>query len=623
MDAVWWLMLLILAGGGLGRVARGLWRSKDESCLDRFVLDVSMGLGMLSLVFFAMAALHVISAPGSGMIRPFIVMVAVGLILGMVLIVGNEMPLVATWIKQKRLPSAATVIWVVIFVCLAGAVLIPALAPPSSSDWDSLAYHLAIPKLYLEHHGFYYIDFSSHSNFPFLVEMLYTPALSLNDPSGAKMVHYLYGVLLILAVVMLVRKHFTPKAAPLAALAIAGMPIVLWEATTAYIDLATALYTVLAVYFLLNYLDSADRRSLIGCAIAAGFAASTKMTGLALIPLLLVWLLIDRFAADRRIEWKHGLMFVGIALLACSPWYLKTLIYTGNSVYPFFYSIFGGRDWTAQLAHGYATSQAKFGMGHGLASFIMLPYDLAFFWAEFCDRGQVLIVGPILLVAAPLLLLARYSSRKLIGLTLFFFAQLAIWFVLTQQSRYLIPSFAILAIVIAGIAYTDDRLRIARIALYVTFAATAVFGVLMLGFQIVTTAPVVFGSESQDQYLSKTLPIYATEKWINDHAPPKAKIALFGDTRGFYLNRDYVWADWGHNKRFTRSFTSVDDFITYLKSQGITYAMVDSRWMPAPDKANGTYECVYQAIRASRFELVHTGMASYDSDTSISVYKIK
>ncbi len=107
--------------------------------------------------------------------------------------------------------------------------------------------------------GFYYIDFASHSNFPFLVEMLYTPALSWTDPAGAKMVHYLYGVLLVLAVVMLVRKHFMPKAAPLAALALVGMPIVLWEATTAYIDLATALYTVVAVYLLLDYFDNSDR----------------------------------------------------------------------------------------------------------------------------------------------------------------------------------------------------------------------------------------------------------------------------------------------------------------------------------------------------------------------------
>lgn len=599
-------------------------------------MDVSLGLGMLSLVFFATAACRVLSLPGKGCALPADLLFLIGLSVGLPLIAGDAVASLIDWLKQKRLPSWRTAVWAIIFMCLALAVLIPAMAPPSGDDWDSLAYHLAIPKLYLEHHGFYYIDFASHSNFPFLVEMLYTPALSLHSLAGAKMVHYLYGVLLVLAVVMLVRKHFTPRAAPLGALAIAGMPIVLWEATTAYIDLATALYTVLAVHLLLDYLDNSDRRALVGCGIAAGFAASTKMTGLALIPLLAIWLLADGFAYSRRIEWKRGLLYVGIALLVCSPWYLKTLVYTGNPVYPFFYSIFGGRDWTPELARNYAASQAEFGMGGGVANFLLLPWNLTFHWTEFCDRGQPwLIIGPMLLVAVPLLLLARWrksgannddpsrllfapTRRKLIGLTLFLVAQLAIWFVLTQQSRYLIPALAILAVVIAGVAYTDERLRVTRIALHVTFAATALVGVWALTPFIRSAAPVVFGSETQSEYLSRTLPIYSVQIWINDNAPPHASVALFGDTRGFYLDRPYVWADCGHNKRFTRSFDSVDEFVRFLKSQGVGYAMVNFRNMPGPRDATATYKRVYESIAAGRFVPEYS-----DDDRAVGVYLIK
>ena len=622
---IFWLLVMMAAGSGLGRAARALWRGKDELFLDRFVLDLSMGLGILSLLYFAMAATHCLTLTSA-----YAVCFCLAGTLGLSLPAYDAGKSLEHWLKQKRMPSWKTVVWVIVFACLALAVLIPALAPPSGSDWDSLAYHLAIPKLFLQHGGFYYIDFASHSNFPFLVEMLYTPALSMGDPAGAKMVHYLYGVLLVLAVVMLVRKHFTPKAAPLAALALAGMPIVLWEATTAYIDLATALYTVLAVYFLLSYFDNNDRRSLIGCAIAVGFAASTKMTGLALIPLLAIWLLIDRYsvAAGLRARqagtepghygriFTRALMFVGIALLVCSPWYLKTLIYTGNPVYPFFYSIFGGRDWTGELARGYSMSQAKFGMGRDLASFVFLPYDLTFHSERFYDTPG-LYVGPMLLVAVPLLLLAKHRSRKLLGLTLLFLAQLAIWFVLTQQSRYLIPSFAILAVIIAAIAYTDERLRITRTALYITFAATALFGVCTLVPFVRSAVPVVFGSETQDEYLSRTLPIYPAEQWINYNTPRNAKIALFGDTRGFYLDRDYAWADWGHNKRFTRKFASVDDFIAYLKSQGMTYAIVNFRNLPGAQSATGTYKLIYQAIDSGRFEPVY-----YSSGMTV-VFEVK
>ncbi len=570
-----------------------------------------MGLGMLSLVFFAMAATHSLTS-----VSTQTVLLCLAFVLGLSVVAYDAAKVVENWAKQKRWPSLSTCIWVLLFVCLAAIVLIPAMAPPSGSDWDSLAYHLSIPKLYLQHGGFYYIDWSSHSDFPFLVEMLYTPALALNDPAGAKMVHYLYGVLLVLAVVALVREHFGPKAAPLAALGFVSVPLVLWEATTAYIDLATALYTVVAVYLLLDYLDKAELRSLVGCGIATGFAASTKMTGLTLIPLLVLWLLIDRWSIVRRIEWKRGLAFCGVAFLTCSPWYIKSLIYTGNPVYPFFYSLFGGKDWTADLAQNYTGLQANFGAGHTLGSFLMLPWDLTMHSERFYDTPG-LFIGPILLIGAPLLLVARYKSRKLLGLTLFFLAQMLIWFKLTQQSRYLIPAFAILAVSIAVIVYSDERFKIARKAMYVAFAASALFGVFTLVPSVRSSAPVVFGSETRDEYLTRTLPIYTAEKWINENTG-NAKVALFGDTRGFYLDRPYVWADPGHNKRFTRDYDSAEDLVSYLKSQGVTHVLVDFRFFPPPQGAGGTAKIVYQAIDSGRFE-----QAFGDESGGTAVYRIR
>lgn len=592
----------ICAGLLLGKMARGTWRRESGPFIDRLVLDVAIGLGLLSLVFFALASFHLLI--GDFPKQLFGLAAAGGFWLLLVDVVFH----VAEWKREKRLlPSWRSVLWVVAFVCLALYVLIPALAPPSASDWDSLAYHLSVPKLFLEHGGFYYIDWMSHSNFPMLVEMLYLPALSMDSPAGAKMVHYLYGVLLVLAVVMLVRKHFTAKGAPLAALAIAGMPIVMWEATTAYIDLATALYTVVAVYLLLDYLDKPELKTLIWCGVAAGFAASTKMTGLALIPMLAVWLVVDgvRQRNCRTITQvvKHALLLAGLGLLVCSPWYIKSLIYTGNPVYPFFHSIFGGKDWTAVLAQNYAALQAKFGVGHDFASFALLPVDVTFRSEMFYDTPG-LYVGPILLVAIPLLLVARNWTRKLKGLAWFFAAQMVIWFALTQQSRYLIPAFAILAVIIAAVAYFDERLRVTRAVLYAVFGATAVFGVLVMSFFVRDAAPVVFGRETADKYLMRTLPVYAAEKWINESTPHSSKVALFGDTRGFYLDRDYVWADWGHNERFTRRYASLDEFINYLRNQGISYAIVNRPGLPGDDVVTGTATRVREAIWESRFQEV-------------------
>ncbi|MCE5313436.1 MAG: glycosyltransferase family 39 protein [Armatimonadota bacterium] len=584
-------IMVLTAGAGVGTICRRLWRT-DASRADGLLIDTALGLGVLSLVIFAAAAAQLIV-----IVVPLVAIFALIYIIG--LIRGHKSGGKQTTRSRRRVGFAS-----ILLVILATAALIPALAPPSMSDWDSLAYHLAVPKLWIERGGIYRIDFTSHSNFPMLVEMLYIPGLALNDPVAAKLINYWMGVMLVACVMMLVKRHFDPEAAPLSAVAFAGMPLVLWLATTAYIDLATALYTVLAVYLLLCYFDKAERPYLIGSAMAAGFAASTKMTGLVVVGLILTWLVIDRlFSKNRVFQWKRGLMFAGIALAVCSPWYIKSIIYTGNPVYPFFYSIFGGRNWTADLARQYATQQSLFGMGHNLKAFLMLPYNLTMHSERFYDIPG-LYVGPILFIAVPILIFSKYRSRKLVGLALFFLAMLVSWFMLTHQSRYLVSGFAILAALVAVLGY---QLRMVRYALWVVFVGTALFGVLTLIPAIISTVPVVFGQESRDDYLARALDVYQSDQWINNNLQKNTRIALFGDTRGFYIDRDYVWADPGHNTEFTRTFDSPEKFVSYLKSRRVTHVLVNFRFYPKRGK--GT-QAVYGAIDEGLLEEVYPANAT-------------
>jgi 4-amino-4-deoxy-L-arabinose transferase-like glycosyltransferase len=242
---LWLSILVLLAGAGLGRLARGFRRREDESLDERLVFDTAVGLGVYSLVMFAFGALQLLHW------KYFIMTLVVPACLGFAVVVPDLFYALPgfVWRKQTR----ADVLCGLLLLVLAVAALVPAMAPPAMSDWDSLAYHLSVPKLYIEHGGFRYISFSSHSNFPSLMEMLYVPALYMHQPVAAKMVNYWVGVLLVAAVALLARRHFGAGSAWMAAIALAGMPIVLWEATTAYVDLATALYTVVSVHLLLNY----------------------------------------------------------------------------------------------------------------------------------------------------------------------------------------------------------------------------------------------------------------------------------------------------------------------------------------------------------------------------------
>ncbi len=603
--------LVLFAASGLGRMARTRRLEREESLDERFLYDTVVGMGILSLLMFVLAALHLLHCR-------WIPAAVCGLgLLGVGIWLPEIVNGVARFFRRER--SKSHVLCGLLLLALFVSAFVPAVAPPAMSDWDSLAYHMAVVKLWVKRGGFYYIDFVSHSNFPFLLEMLYVPGIMIDQPGAAKLVHYWVGVLLVTAVVVLARRHISRGSAWPSALALAGMPIVLWEATTAYIDLATALYTVVSVCLLLNYFDTSDRHYLTASAVCTGFAASTKMTGLLLIPLLFLWLVIDRRFLERQFILKDAARFAVLAIAVCSPWYVKTLVYTGNPVYPFFYRLFDGRDWSLELARNYSMLQREFGLGRSVHAFLTLPYDLTFRSDAFYDTPG-LYVGPLFLAAVPVLIVARCGSKKLAGLLCLFAAQLVVWFAMTQQSRYLIPALALLAPLASGLLWRDMRLQKARSAWWTMVIATALFGLVTLVPGLSQSLPYMLGVQDRDEYLTKALDIYPAVKFANENLPANSKLALFGDTRGFYLDCDYVWADYGHNLRFSEHCASLEEFLHLLKSNNVTHVLVNFRFFPREQDAVGNAKLVYQAIRTGRFEPIYP--RSYDGG-SAAIFRIR
>ena len=68
-------------------------------------------------------------------------------------------------------------------------------APPT--DWDTLVYHFALPKLYLAQGGFHRLPWSVSAHFPLNAEMLYAWALALRGDEAAQWLSWLHGPLLL------------------------------------------------------------------------------------------------------------------------------------------------------------------------------------------------------------------------------------------------------------------------------------------------------------------------------------------------------------------------------------------------------------------------------------------
>ncbi len=278
--------------------------------------------------------------------------------------------------------------------------------------------------------------------------------------------------------------------------------------------------------------------------------------------------------ADLRAAVLGSLAYLAIALAVCWPWYVKSYLWTGNPVYPFAYNIFGGKMWSADRAAGYRRSQLEFGMGElpseqalqrmsplrrrfcgprSPLNLLLAPVNLTLHPTEFtvpltpfgvCAMSSI---GPLYLALLPLLLVVK--RRRAIGWLLLIFAPLWAWWLMSMQlTRYLLPSLALICPAV-GWAVAEAE-RKGGLLGAVTRAATGVWAVVALALTmlyVLPQTPVALGLQSEYGYLMQTLPVYQPCVYINRHTPEDAKIALYGEPRGYYLDRDYLWAERGHS----------------------------------------------------------------------------
>ncbi|HEY3414630.1 MAG TPA: hypothetical protein VGM51_16445 [Armatimonadota bacterium] len=536
-------------------------------------------------------------------------------------------------------PDALTGALTFVTALFALLTLTGALAPPTSNEWDTLAYHFAVPKVWLHDGRIHMLPYDNHAGFPMLTEMLYSVGLSVGNLGAAKLVHWFYGMLCALTCYWAARRWVSRKAGLLAAALFLAVPAVGWEATTAYIDLAAALYVSLGVFAFARWIESQGAGDggrerggesaspspphpltpssgwLVLAGICGGLACGVKMTMIATSGLLVLW--AAGLALKRRAAWKQVGLLTGLMLAIGAPWYIKTWIWTGNPFYPFAYSLFGGRWWGAAQAAQYAAEQGRFGIGKTLYALWVAPWSTAFQSQYYANppaafRGALETASGNNVFAAvfgtlgigvigflPLWLLARpkgTSSRAPGWFAAYGGAFVLVWFALTHQTRYLIPILPILLIpAVAGARAFWHEGRLWRAGIGAFCALAILWGLAPLNALVEPCWAVAWGGESQDAYLSRTEPTYNVCKAVNAQLPANTRLLLLNEVRGFYLDRPYEWGDGAQSTVIPwETLRSAEDMNRVLKEQGVTHVLIN--WGPAPSPNERWPDLAKQAI---------------------------
>ncbi len=501
--------------------------------------------------------------------------------------------------------------WIrIAFSLLCGALAVLSLLlcalPPDGNEWDALAYHLAFPKLYLQAGRMVEIPFMHQSYFPPLQDMLYLWGLSISGESAAKTTHWAVGMLTALGAAGFLQRRGVSGV--WAGALMLGAPAFLWQMFSAYADLATALYASLGVFALAYAVQEGNRRWLWASGALMGFALATKYTALLTAGLWgvvgLVWLL-------RTGQAKLTPTLVGAGLLAGTigaPWYLRNYLWTGNPVYPFAYEIFGGKNWSQAQADAYRNDQLKFGLGREPAQLLLAPWNLSASPAPFADPigarvGERVFLLPSLGVGAlglPSLWLSGGLSQGAGYLLAFVGLHTVGWFYLMQQIRYWLLLLPLLAA--GGLASVGRAARWAQMGYSGLLALQAGFTLWLMGSVYLPVLPLAM--RDRDAYLNRRLQIYPAVRFLNEQTPPDAGVILLDETRGYYLQRRYMWGNAGHHRLIPYdSLRDGDALADWMAANGYAYLLINRQFTPqgTPEAWRALY---YDAIARGRLQLV-------------------
>lgn len=592
------LDLVLALGIATAASAAGVWllRPLLTACDPAESLGVGgiAGLGLLGLATFAVGAvpnaLSGVRLAAWGLASMGFIVAAFALRRGLV-----------------RLPTSPTGRWGIAIVgFLALLPLVGALAPPDTMEWDSLAYHLALPKLWLAANSIDTVPFIHHSYFPANVDALYVWGMAIAGEVGAKTFSFAFFVLGGFALFGIARRWYGSHAGVWSCVAFAGAPVVLWESGTAYIDVAQGLMAGLGALYGVELLTTRHsphqrRRLIILSGLLLGLAAGSKYTGLVVLAALAVVAVARCFLVafgKRDVPGASGSVFRDIvavtclAIVVCSPGYVRNYMQTGNPMYPFLYERFGGRGWDQWRAEIYANEQRSFGVaqkGKSQRDWTQLPHailGLAYQPGRYANPGQTQGEGlPIAAVGFALLLggllwcySGHCSTREATTLGIVFVCLMA-WFVLSQQSRYAIGLMMPLVVLCAGVV---TQLRFGGLMAF-AIAAQAIY-TAWLTYTVVTKdqLPVVLGRESRSEYLSSRVSFFVPSEAINA-LPRPIKVALYDEVFGYLLDVPYIWANPPHSTLMSDSdYANVGAFVHALHRLDVTHVYVNLRYRP-PD----------------------------------------
>lgn len=497
-------------------------------------LSFALGLGFIGWVLLPLALTVGLGSVSLG----FVLVIGVASLLSLFPFSGLKMDHKPIDFMQVILIAALAVIF--------GFDLIEALTPPS--DADSLAYHFALPKLFLQTGSVVFVPRAVDGATPLLVQMTYLPGLHFAGERGLSLWTLVSGWVAVGLLYAISREHLCRSWSLATAVLFASAPAVIYGAGSGQVEVRIALFVLLCAWSCAQFFKTQKVSYLVLAAIAAGLFGGAKVTGLIFMAAVLIVVL------PRRMWFRTGLVFSIVSAGVAAPWYIWTYIHTGDPIFPILYPVLGVSNplYWDQAHHdvfNLVFRSQETPLTINLFSLFALPVIGTLFPFPSMEAGRTGF-GPLILVFLPCALALFWvgiQQRKIsdIGvIALIAVAFYSMWFLsgAPQRVRHLLP---VLPLIIMCLVFSAAWVaKTWRIKSVITGAAGLVMviqiaGAALFGGQFWSAA---IGNTSRTDFLHDSVSLYEPVPWINKNLNNTHKLMTPIRQQLFYLNVPYFFA---------------------------------------------------------------------------------
>ncbi|MBI3551283.1 MAG: phospholipid carrier-dependent glycosyltransferase [Elusimicrobia bacterium] len=580
------LAVVALIATGCGRAALGSLRLSDVSDSQKTLIGATVGLGLLSLCTFGLAALHVLSVWSLAVMLAGLWLAGFSELRAVVVSLGANRNLLVErpWAAAGVLSALAL-------------ALIPAGAPPH--HYDALVYHLPLAQAYARAGSLAANPRLLYSHFPQNGEMLFTLALLMKSDLLAQMFMWLCLVLSVWWLLELGKREAPLSAVLLGCLLLCTHTSVMLLSGTAYVESLVMLWTTASVLCFLRWrqVDAAtpgQRSWLELCAVFSGLALGAKYTAgatAALLSAALAARLAGAQPRERGSRWADLGLYALITTAVFAPWLVKNALSVGNPVFPFLYRLFPATDtgWTAETAARYFQVLTEYGhRGTWAQDLWTLPARLLTNDPRFGGGMDALgrLGWELVFASLPLSVWALRQNRFWRGLLLFSGTYLVVWFFTGVVLRFL-TAIAPLLCLLAGCGLWRLWSELEAGGRWILGTAlallTATHLFLFLYVQAVFgVGGVIIGAESRPDFLSRRFDYYPCARYADENLDKNVKLLIVGEQRGYYVDRDHEASTVNAPNRYIAWANEAKDpaeLAARMKSEGFTHLLfVPREW---------------------------------------------